>query len=79
MEEASGPPVEVWPEHMVVCDVMRAMGTQWRVGMGGATGLDYAVLPQVFRLVGVPKKDWARVFDDLRVMECGVLTMKPKN
>jgi hypothetical protein len=58
---------------------MRAMGTQWRVGMGGATGLDYGVLPHVLRLVGVPKREWPRVFDDLRVMEAAVLTMKPKN
>ncbi len=79
MDEASGPPVEVWPEHLVVCELMRAMGTQWRMGPVGAIGLDYGVLPQVLRLIGVPRKDWSRVFDDFRVMENAVLSMKPKN
>lgn len=63
---------------MVVCDVMRAMGTQWRVGAVGATGLDYGVLPQVYRLLNVPKKDWRRVFSDLQIMEDAVLKMSQK-
>jgi hypothetical protein len=45
------------------------MGTQWRVGAGGATGLDYGVLPVVLRLSGVPRAEWPDVFDGLRIME----------
>jgi len=48
---------------------MDSMGTQWRMGAGGATGLDYGVLPNVMRLVGVPVKDRPGVFQDIRVME----------
>jgi len=47
--------------------------TQWRVGFAGATGLDYGVLPTVFRLIGVPRAQWSRLFDDIRVMERGAL------
>lgn len=55
------------------------MGTQWRIGMAGATGLDYAALPPVMRLVGVSRKDWPDVFEGVRVMESAALqTMHKK-
>ena len=50
-----------------------AMGTQWRVGMGGPTGLDYAVVPTVMDLHEVPPSRRRRLFDDLRVMESEAL------
>lgn len=46
-----------------------AMTTQWRTGFGGVIGLDYNVLPTVFRLTGVPRKDWPETFECLRFME----------
>jgi Phage related hypothetical protein (DUF1799) len=49
--------------------VFLAMQTQWRTGMAGATGLDYAALPAVLRLTGLPRAQWPQVFDDLRAME----------
>lgn len=67
-------PVEVWPDNMDAVKVFSAMGTQWRTGMSGVTGLDYAVLPSVLRLTAVPRADWPAVFDDLRVMEGAALT-----
>ncbi|WP_053183674.1 DUF1799 domain-containing protein [Pseudomonas thivervalensis] len=60
---------EVWPDAWPSFLVMDAMGTQWRTGACGATGLDYAVLPSVMRLIGVPAKDRSTVFQDVRVME----------
>ena len=45
------------------------MQTQWRTGMAGATGLDYAALPAVLQLTGQPNEQWSQVFDDLRAME----------
>lgn len=61
--------IEVWPDNWPSFLVMDAMGTQWRTGACGATGLDYGVLPSVMRLVGVPPKDRPGVFQDIRVME----------
>lgn len=49
------------------------MRTQWRVGMSGATGLDYSALPEVWRRTKTPKRDRDAVFDDLRVIEIGAL------
>ena len=45
------------------------MDTQWRVGMSGATGLDYAAVPVVMRLVGVKASERAEVFAGLQIME----------
>ena len=69
VEEASGPPVEVWPDNLRAVNAFVGMSTQWRVGMNGATGLDYGVVPTVLRLAGVPRAEWAEVFDGLRAME----------
>ena len=69
VEEASSPPAEVYPDNLATVNVFIAMQTQWRVGMAGATGLDYAALPAVMRCVGVARKDWSHVFDGLRAME----------
>jgi len=79
VEEASGPPVEVWPDNVQALNVMIAMGTQWRVGMAGATGLDYSALPAVMRLVGVPTTDRGEVFDAIRTMEDAALQTMRKS
>lgn len=51
------------------------MDTQWRRGgMSGArSGMDYTALPLVFDIRGIPKKQRAQMFDDLRVMEVAAL------
>jgi hypothetical protein len=61
--------VDVWPDNLQAANVFIAMATQWRVGFGGAVGLDYNVLPSVFRLVGVPRAQWSDTFECIRVME----------
>ena len=55
-----------------------AMSTQWRVGMSGATGLDYGALPGVLRMSGIARKDWAEVFEGVRVMEDAALQIMQK-
>lgn len=49
------------------------MRTQWRVGAVGPIGLDYGALPVVLGMRGVPRRRWAALFDDLRVMEQAAL------
>lgn len=51
------------------------MGTQWRTGMAGPTGLDYTALPIVMKLEGVPKRDRQDVFDCVRIMESAALNL----
>jgi hypothetical protein len=65
--------VEVWPDNWAAVQTFAALSTQWRVGAGGATGLDYGAVPPVMRLTGVPRGDWADVFDCIRIMEVAAL------
>lgn len=45
------------------------MTTQWRIGMNGATGLDYSSLPAVMDMLGLEGEDRSQAFRDVRVME----------
>lgn len=65
--------VEIWAENERSVDVFISMGTQWRVGMAGATGLDYGPLPFVMRTQGIKRSDWTTILDDIRVMEMAAL------
>lgn len=53
--------------------VFEAMGTQWRTGMSGPTGLDYQVLPMVMGLLEVDQDQHQAIFADVRVMEQAAL------
>lgn len=63
----------VWPDNWPIVEAFEAMTTQWRVGMRGATGLDYAVLPVVLRMRGIARADWPDTFYGIRVMESAAL------
>lgn len=45
--------------------------TQWRVGMGGATGLDYAAVQAALR--AHHPRTWKRLFRGVRVIESAML------
>lgn len=77
MEEASGPDVLVFPDNWQTVEIYLAMSTQWRVGMGGAVGLDYGPLLTkggVLDLCGVRRKHRADVFNGVQIMESAALT-----
>lgn len=53
--------------------------TQWRVGMGGPTGLDYnAVYPLLDRTAKDPQ-EWDEMFSDIQVMEGAALKQMSDN
>lgn len=53
--------------------------TQWRVGMGGPTGLDYnAVYPLLDRAAKDPQ-EWDEMFSDIQVMEGAALKQMSDN
>ncbi len=60
---------DVYPDNWPVVRLFSDMSTQWRVGMSGLVGLDYAALPAVMDLRGVDIADRAELFDGLRIME----------
>jgi hypothetical protein len=63
--------IDVWPENWEAVQVWMRAQTQWRVGMAGVTGLDYAGVDVVLERMGVADK--ADCFDRLQVMEAVVL------
>lgn len=75
LEEASGPPIEVWPDTEQSILTFDALGSQWiYAGMGGVpTGIVYASIEPVLRVRRVPAEDWALVFEDIRVLEAAAL------
>jgi hypothetical protein len=73
VEEAGGPPVEVWPDNLDAVNVFISMVTQWRPSFGGVIGLDYAALPAVLDLLNIGRKKRPAVFDEIRVMEDAAL------
>jgi len=78
MEEAIGPPTEIWPDNDLAVSTFLSMSTQWRSGGFGATGLDYTALESVMRMTGVPRKEWADVFHGVGVMESEALKLMRK-
>lgn len=68
------PTVPVWPDNRQAVEVFLAMRTQWRVGAGGPIGLDYGVLPEIWRRLRVaPGADRDQVFAALQFLETGAL------
>lgn len=49
------------------------MGTQWRMGPSGPTGLDYVALESVLRMHEVPKRDRRDVLESVRILESEAL------
>ncbi|MFM0736813.1 DUF1799 domain-containing protein [Paraburkholderia xenovorans] len=68
---------DVYPENWPAVQVFLALSTQWRaVGISTMTkarivhtGLDYAVIEPVFRMMGIKPKRRVAIFQKLRVME----------
>jgi hypothetical protein len=73
LEEAEGDPIGVWPDNLPAINVLLAMGTQWRTGFAGITGLDYGALPEVWRRLKIPPAERDQVFQDLRTAEKAAL------
>lgn len=73
LEDLAADPVEIWPENVQAYELFCAMDTQWRIGMAGPTGLDYAALPMALRMIGAARADWQQLMADIRVMESAAL------
>lgn len=65
--------VEVWADIWPAFILFEAMSTQWRVGMGGAIGLDYPALPLVAKYLEIDEELMPLAFTDVRVMEAEAL------
>ncbi|KAF1071007.1 MAG: hypothetical protein GAK45_00622 [Pseudomonas citronellolis] len=59
----------LWPCVARAFRPFEAMGTQWRVGVNGAVGLDYAPLWGLLEILDIGGADRHGVFEDIRRME----------
>jgi hypothetical protein len=65
--------VEIWPENWDSVTLFRRMTTQWRMSMGGPTGLDYNVLFRLLDNERLSGDDWDLMLADVSVMEAAAL------
>ncbi|MNY12971.1 hypothetical protein D3C86_1460810 [compost metagenome] len=65
--------IEVWADCWPGFLLFEAMSTQWRVGMGGAVGLDSQALPIVASYLELEVEKMPLAFNDVRVMEAEAL------
>ncbi|KXK67903.1 hypothetical protein BC89_28595 [Pseudomonas monteilii] len=61
--------VEVWPDAWSAFCLFEALNTQWRLGPGGPSGLDYTAIPGTAKMIGLKRCELSEAFNDLRVME----------
>lgn len=73
MEDFAGDVVEVWPENERAYRVFADLRTQWRVAMGGASGLDYNVLFAKLDRMQLSPHEYDELEDDVRTMEYAAL------
>lgn len=72
VEEAS-PPVEIWPDNIEAVNLFMSISTQWRVGMNGATGLDYNVLYHKMDRMKLSAERYEELEQEIGVMEIAAL------
>lgn len=66
----------LWPCNVPAWQAWCALQTQWRTGMGGATGLDYVAVIQYLRAVARLRGDaLAEAFEILQGAERAVLEL----
>ncbi len=55
------------------------ISTQWRVGMQGATGLDYAAVIAAIKLHVKKRKKRKRLLADMQLIERGIINQRESN
>jgi hypothetical protein len=73
MGEVFDDQVFLWPDNQVAWQCWCAAQTQWRIGLGGPTGLDYAGVQALLELSGVRKATRPEIFACLVGMERAAL------
>lgn len=64
---------ELWPENWPAFELFSQLQTQWKVGMAGPTGLDYATLFLLMDRHALAGAAWWQMFDDIRLCEATAL------
>jgi hypothetical protein len=65
---------EIYLDNLPAYNLFCYMGTQWNVGMAGATGLRYEVAHHKLDRMKLDPEEYEDRMDDLRIMEAEALT-----
>lgn len=79
MEEASGPPTEVWPDNVEAVNLFISVSTQWRTSMNGVTGLDYNVLYHKMDRMNLSDEQYEELENEIRILEDSALETMRKS
>jgi len=66
--------IELWPDTIDSFVVFDKVRHQWNVGPAGPTALNYQGVESALRMMGIPRKRWPDLFDDIQVLEAGALS-----
>ena len=70
----------LWPCNLAVFNLWQRVQTQWRTGMAGNTGLDYAAVIAYMRdVAGVKRSEHAAMFKGVQAMEFAALEVWADN
>jgi len=69
LEDVAAEPVDIWPEHVQAFELFNFMGTQWRTGMSGPTGLDYGVMYRKMDRMKLSEQEYDQLEADVMLME----------
>lgn len=69
----------MWPENWQAWSLFCQVSTQWRVGMGGATGLDYGAVYPLLDRIAQDAAEWMDLFEDLQILERAALKQMSEN
>ena len=63
----------MWEENWPSVIFFSRLGTQWRVGVSGPTGLDYTAVLALLRTLRLPRDEHDALFDDVQTLERAAL------
>jgi len=69
LDDVAADPVDIWPEHVQAFELFNFMGTQWRIGMSGPTGLDYGVMYRKMDRMKLSDEGFDQLEADVMLME----------
>lgn len=73
LDDVQNQAVEVWAEHWQAVELFQQMSSQWRVGVGGAVGLDYGVLFKLMDLQDIDKSRKLEILPQIQICEAAAL------
>lgn len=78
LEDFAHESFDLWPENEESISLFSSVSTQWRMGMGGPTGLDYNVLFARMDRMKLDDQAYEHLFQDIRVIESEALSILNK-